>query len=82
MSQSKSRNSHQKRELKQQLFSKHGNVCQICDRRFPLISLTLDHIIPLAAGGSWNITNLQLACYPCNQKKGDTYEDPWAIFDC
>ena len=77
MSQSKSRNSHQKRELKEQLVKKHGNVCQICKNRFPVFKLTLDHIIPLALGGSWNIINLQLACYPCNQKKADNYVDPW-----
>lgn len=78
MSQSQSRNSHQKRELKQRLYSKHGALCKICKKSFPFAVLTLDHIVPLTHGGSWNISNLQLTCYPCNQAKGDTYIDPWA----
>lgn len=72
MSASKSRNSHQKRELKNQLCKKYGSKCQICEKFMSLELLTLDHIIPLADNGSWNIKNLQLACYPCNQEKADT----------
>ena len=79
MSKNKGRNSRQKQELKQQLSRKHGNICQICKKSFPYNALTLDHIIPLALNGTWNIRNLQLACYPCNQEKGDTYVDPWSL---
>lgn len=79
MSRTNSRNSHQKRELKQKLHAKHGNICQICNNPFPYKRLTLDHIIPLDKGGSWNIRNLQLACYPCNQKKANTYIDVWSL---
>ena len=32
--------------------------------------LEVDHIIPVAAGGSDNVDNLWLACRPCNQYKG------------
>lgn len=79
MSKNKGRNSHQKKELKQALSKKHGNICKICNHSFPYALLTLDHIIPLAMNGSWAISNLQLACYPCNQKKADTYVDPWSL---
>jgi len=79
MSKSKSRNSIQKQELKSKLISKHGCVCKLCLKRFSLNLLTLDHIMPLALGGTWAIHNLQLACYPCNQEKGDTYIDPWSM---
>lgn len=79
MSKSKSRNSHQKRELKQQLVKKHGSICQICKKPFPLHLLTLDHIIPLDIEPDWNIRNLQLACYPCNQQKSNEYVDPWEL---
>jgi hypothetical protein len=31
----------------------------------------LDHINPEAKGGTWNMKNLNPACYECNQAKGD-----------
>lgn len=81
MSNPNGRNSHQKNELKNKLAKKHGCKCKICGKTFALKFLTLDHIIPLAHGGSWSITNLQLACYQCNQEKSDTnlYKDAWDL---
>ena len=36
---------------------------------------TLDHIIPLAAGGpEYDITNIAIACFHCNNKKADKLE--------
>ena len=40
--------------------------------------LTVDHILPLAAGGKSNWHNLQCLCRPCNQAKGDQT----GIFPC
>lgn len=36
-----------------------------------LLLATIDHRMPLSKGGDNNITNLVLACYECNQKKGN-----------
>lgn len=33
-------------------------------------SASIDHLIPVSAGGSNEIRNLRLACMPCNMKKG------------
>lgn len=41
--------------------------CAVCGRKS---KLTRDHIIPLAAGGADDITNIQPLCAPCNSRKG------------
>lgn len=33
--------------------------------------VTFDHYIPQAAGGTWDLKNLRLACRKCNNRKGD-----------
>jgi hypothetical protein len=35
------------------------------------VPLTIDHIHPKSRGGSDRVSNLALACLPCNQKKGN-----------
>lgn len=54
--------------------------CGYClsSERLTGIRLTLDHIIPLAAGGKAEESNLWVACRPCNEFKGtQTHaEDP------
>lgn len=45
--------------------------CSYC--RSPMaagVAMVVEHIIPIAAGGSDDIDNLCLACYRCNQFKG------------
>lgn len=32
---------------------------------------TIDHVIPKSKGGTWDKGNLVLACYSCNQIKGN-----------
>jgi hypothetical protein len=42
------------------------------------VRFTIDHIVPLAQGGTDNLDNLALACFHCNRKKADktTAPDP------
>lgn len=47
--------------------------CYLCGKRFTkTLPPTIEHIIPLAKGGAHDITNIMLACGPCNSSKGDT----------
>jgi 5-methylcytosine-specific restriction endonuclease McrA len=43
--------------------------CQSCGKTEQETELTVDHIIPLAMGGSNDISNLQTLCRQCNQRK-------------
>lgn len=37
----------------------------------------IDHIMPIALGGTNDAANLQLLCGPCNLSKGDLHPDEW-----
>ena len=43
--------------------------CQYCGKRFSPRALTVDHVVPKAAGGKHSWTNSVAACKPCNQEK-------------
>lgn len=63
------------------VIERDGNVCKICgktcnenDRRWGTLGPdfpTVDHIIPLAAGGAHSWNNVQCACASCNSYKRD-----------
>jgi hypothetical protein len=63
------------------VFKRDGWVCQLCnepcdqDATVPEPkAATLDHIIPLAKGGTHTMNNMQCACFECNSRKGDNVD--------
>lgn len=50
------------------LLERYGHKCVYCGRTD--VPLTRDHIVPLSAGGSNDISNIVPACLRCNQTKG------------
>lgn len=55
-------------EVREYLLEKWGRACVYCgatDR-----PLQVEHIVPKSRGGSDRVSNLALACAPCNQTKG------------
>lgn len=55
------------RSLRDQLKAIYGAVCMKCgDKR----RICVEHILSRAIGGSNDLANLQLLCWPCNSKKG------------
>lgn len=57
-------------EVREYLLEKWGRACAYCDAAG--VPLQIDHIRPRAWGGSNRVSNLTLACGPCNQAKGAT----------
>lgn len=43
--------------------------CYYCKRSVPPAELTMDHIVPLARGGTSSKGNLVAACKSCNSRK-------------
>ncbi|WP_332261707.1 RNA-guided endonuclease IscB [Polaromonas naphthalenivorans] len=54
-------------EVREYLLEKWKRTCAYCDAQNT--PLQIEHIEPRARGGSHRISNLCLACQPCNQKK-------------
>ena len=57
--------------LKEQLMRRQRNRCVYCGRRYSAHYLDIDHMDPVAYGGSNAPRNLQVLCGPCNRRKGD-----------
>jgi len=56
-------------EVREYLLEKWGRKCAYCDAEN--VPLEIDHIHPRSKGGSDRVSNLTLACHPCNQRKGN-----------
>jgi hypothetical protein len=54
-------------EVKEYLLAKWGHQCAYCDVKG--VPLEVEHVVPRSAGGSDRVSNLTLACRPCNQAK-------------
>lgn len=55
-------------EVREYLLEKWDRQCAYCGAAH--VPLDIEHIVPKASGGSHRISNLTLACRPCNQRKG------------
>ena len=56
-------------ELKEYVLEKWQRTCAYCDAK--QVPLEIEHILPRSKGGSHRVSNLTLACRPCNVKKGN-----------
>lgn len=70
---------HYFRVRKAMLAASPGALCAWCHRR---PATTVDHVVPLAHGGTSDPDNLILACSECNSSRGSrTAPSPWTRFD-
>lgn len=56
-------------EVREYLLEKYKRKCCYCEKTD--IPLEIEHITPKSRGGSNRVSNLCLACRPCNQHKGN-----------
>ncbi|MGK7875347.1 MAG: RNA-guided endonuclease IscB [Xenococcaceae cyanobacterium] len=56
-------------EIREYLLFKWQRKCAYCNGEN--VPLEIEHIIPKSKGGTNRVSNLTLACHPCNQKKGN-----------
>ena len=64
----------QKRGLKfsrLNVYQRDGFRCQYCGDKFPIESLSYDHVVPRSAGGRTDWTNIVTACKKCNCRKAN-----------
>lgn len=61
---------------RRRIFRRDGYRCQLCGRKVRTDvavphprAATIDHVVPLAAGGSHSNANAQTACFECNTSK-------------
>jgi len=57
-------------EVRQYLFLKFNRTCVYCGVKGEGVRLEVEHVIPRSRGGSDRVSNLALACEPCNKAKG------------
>ena len=55
---------------RREVIERDGRTCYLCQRVLTPRDVTLDHVIPLARGGSHTTDNLRVCCMPCNSHKG------------
>jgi 5-methylcytosine-specific restriction endonuclease McrA len=56
-------------EIREYLLEKFNRKCVYCNKTD--VPLQVEHIVPKIRGGSDRVSNLTIACEPCNQKKGN-----------
>lgn len=61
---------------KKRIYERDGYKCKYCGSTN---NLTIDHIIPLAKGGTNEPDNLRVMCRTCNCRKGRGYEQDYSI---
>ncbi len=55
-------------EVREYLLEKFNRLCAYCGKGN--VTLEIEHIVPASRGGSDRVSNLTLACHPCNKAKG------------
>lgn len=63
------------RRLRYEVLRRDGHTCRYCGGKAPDVRLTVDHVVPVALGGSDDPSNLVAACSTCNAGKSSSSPD-------
>lgn len=74
--ESKTYRSRRGSTINEQVKSRDGYRCVFCGASD---TVTVDHLIPLASGGTDEMTNYVTACWTCNQRKADLDPGKFAL---
>ena len=58
------------KKVRFEVFKRDSFTCQYCGRTAPNVILEVDHIVPVAEGGTNEVVNLITSCRDCNRGKG------------
>lgn len=67
--------------LRYEILRRDGHRCRYCGASAQDSQLTVDHVRPVALGGTDDPTNLVTACQPCNSGKSSTEPDAPLLAD-
>lgn len=69
------------RSLRFQILRRDNHACRYCGAAAPDAKLTVDHVVPVALGGTDDPANLVTACQGCNAGKDATPPDAKVVAD-
>lgn len=69
------------RRLRFEILRRDGHACRYCGATAPDVRLSVDHVIPVALGGSDEPSNLVTACVDCNSGKSAAAPDAAHVED-
>lgn len=64
-----------------EVLKRDNHTCRYCGASAPDVTLTVDHVTPVALGGSDDPSNLVAACRDCNAGKASTSPDANLVAD-
>lgn len=69
------------KRVRYEVLRRDGHTCRYCGSAAPDVPLTVDHVIPVALGGSDDPGNLVTACKDCNAGKSSVAPDSPIVAD-
>lgn len=69
------------KRIRFEILKRDNHTCRYCGASAPEATLTVDHVLPLALGGTDQPNNLVAACKDCNAGKSSTDPDAQIVAD-